>query len=619
MTAGRRGSTARSARPRARRSRSRRRSSRRRATSAAPCRCCGIAVSRISRSRNGETIPRPAETAISASTVTQPPAIGREQAGDPLSSPRPVRGRSSTSMRVASDRLRAQRFSPSAKPSPAPAASSSTPATAPATAGHAQRPAAWRLGALARGARARARRRARRAARAPGRLVVGLHEPARAAVSTISAGPERSTATTGSPQAIASTSTWPNCSRDGGQDEHVAAREEARQLVVVVPAGEEDAAAPVARTTSHGCSPSHSPGCPPTSTSAAPGTPARPAKARMSSAEALDRREAPDGQQRPGRREASTSAGVVGDAARAVAGPPAARLSTRCAAPEGAAVDRAGREELGIEAVGDARRSAPGSTPSSATARSTRARREQQQPPAALRPAAHPPRPCGGVRPAGRRPAGDLLEHQQLGPVQVPDDGHAGSDARGGLVQRGQVVQVQDVGPGGAGALQGRRPGGDVQLVGRVVDGREARVRGAGPVLEGGVHRRVAGAEVDGDHVQARVEVLGVAVARRQRAGHHRHVPPVSGSASARARATCEDPPRGKNISPLTTRRCTTVQSSRGVRPARDAAGPALARREDQRGRDRAAAAELVAVRLARHVDAAARRRPATSSRRRRG
>ncbi len=39
----------------------------------------GIAWSRMSRSRNGETIPRTAEKAISTRTVDQPAAVGPEE------------------------------------------------------------------------------------------------------------------------------------------------------------------------------------------------------------------------------------------------------------------------------------------------------------------------------------------------------------------------------------------------------------------------------------------------------------------------------------------------------------------------------------------------------------
>jgi hypothetical protein len=50
----------------------------------------------------------------------------------------------------------------------------------------------------------------------------------------------------------------------------------------------------------------------------------------------------------------------------------------------------------------------------------------------------------------------DLLEHQQLRAVEMPDDGHAGRDALGRLVERREVMEVQDVRVGGAGGRSAR-------------------------------------------------------------------------------------------------------------------------------------------------------------------
>ena len=115
--------------------------------------------------------------------------------------------------------------------------------------------------------------------------VVGLDQPAGLAVARRSRpGPWASTAIAGSPHAIPSTSTWPNCSRTDGQHDDVGGVEEVGQLVVAVPAGEEDVlGARCARSSRSGCSPSHSPGKPPTSTSGA-----RRAKPRAGARVGLD-------------------------------------------------------------------------------------------------------------------------------------------------------------------------------------------------------------------------------------------------------------------------------------------------------------------------------------------
>ena len=151
------------------------------------------------------------------------------------------------------------------------------------------------------------------------------------------------------------------------------------------------------------------------------------------------------------------------------------------------------------------------------------------------RPAAHPRRPRVGERPAPRIGL-DRLEHQQLGPVQVADHRHARSDARGRLVDRRQVVQVQHVGRRGAHRLQRTAPGHHLALVLLARQRGEDAVRRSRPVLVGRVHRRigahrVVGLErarhVDRPHVEPGVELARVAglAGTRERAGQDRHVP----------------------------------------------------------------------------------------------
>ena len=103
--------------------------------------------------------------------------------------------------------------------------------------------------------------------------------------------------------------------------------------------------------------------------------------------------------------------------------------------------------------------------------------------------------PGRAVRPAVRVVL-DRLEHQQLGAVQVADDRDAGRDARGGLVERRQVVQVQDVGVRRAGGLQRARPGRDLVLGVGVVERGEDAVGRVRAVLVGRVQRRVGGERV---------------------------------------------------------------------------------------------------------------------------
>ena len=219
---------------------------------------------------------------------------------------------------------------------------------------------------------------------------------------------------------------------------------------------------------SDGCSPSHSPGI----------AAEQDERRRLGEPPALGARERAH-EQRAARltavkRPTASSTGPLRERARSrprcrrptPSSPPGRQprgSSTRWLAPVGGAVDRMRRRSArGRSRWGDAR-----SGRDRRRSRSRRAvdlvRREHEQPLAALRPAAHPPRPRVGVRPVGGA-VDDLLEHQQLGAVQVADDRDVGRDARGRLVQRREVVQVQDV------ALRRRplararaAPGGDVR------------------------------------------------------------------------------------------------------------------------------------------------------------
>ena len=233
---------------------------------------------------------------------------------------------------------------------------------------------------------------------------------------TMSAGPKRSTATAGRPQAMPSTRAEPNCSRTEARTTTSAAAKYVGQLVVLVPAGEVH----VARAGHRG---SRRTGArPPTPPGSRRGGPARRAAAlaqRLAGADegaheqaqALDLGEAA----RPtaGRARSATAAacsGRVGDRALIVAGPPALRVRR----PGAGARRRPGRRCAARSVRGRSRwarrRTAPASMPSTRSARASWLWREQQQALAAQRPAAHPlaptprraPSPRAGLRRCAR-------------------------------------------------------------------------------------------------------------------------------------------------------------------------------------------------------------------------
>ena len=219
---------------------------------------------------------------------------------------------------------------------------------------------------------------------------------------------------------------------------------------------------------------------------------------------------------------------------RGLARRPAARLVHQMAPPVRLVVDLPGMERLRVEPVRD-QHAAVGLQAEQVARALHRRLREHDHPLAGGGPAAQPVRPLGGMGP----PAGiglDRLQHQQLGAVEMPDHRHAGSDARGRLVDRCQVVQVQDVGVRRAGRLQRVAPRHDLALVLVVVERREDAVGRARPVLVGRVHRRVRQHRVGrlerARHVQRADVEPGIELARvarlarsRQRARHDRDVP----------------------------------------------------------------------------------------------
>src|SRR3954466_1319639 len=184
---------------------------------------------------------------------------------------------------------------------------------------------------------------------------------------TMSAGPKRSTATAGRPQAAdadggraaghAPDERRAELLAHRGEDHDVGGGEVLRKLVVLVPAGEVDVARarradrvvgvlglPLARVAAHEDQRGGS--------AAVAQRLARASEGAHQQAEALDLGEAAHRQQNGAAGHRGRLLGAVDHRALVVAGPPAVRVVDEGVTPEGGPVDRPRREALGVEAVG---------------------------------------------------------------------------------------------------------------------------------------------------------------------------------------------------------------------------------------------------------------------------
>ena len=176
-----------------------------------------------------------------------------------------------------------------------------------------------------------------------------------------------------------------------------------------------------------------------------------PARARGADeqSEPLDRGEAPHGQSTGPSARHDDGLGGVGDAPSSPPGTHPRGSRPGRGARRGRGRRRRGAKRSGSKPLGLMTQRS-GSIPSSFGAAHL-ARREHAGCARSRRPSRASAGPRLRVRPLRRGPVGDALEHQQLGPVEVADDRHPGRHARRGLVDRREVVQVQDVGLGRAG------------------------------------------------------------------------------------------------------------------------------------------------------------------------
>ena len=303
---------------------------------------------------------------------------------------------------------------------------------------------------------------------------------------------------------------------------------------------------------SSGCSPSHSSGKPPTSTSGARSREALPRRAvgLDQQRDALDRGEAPDVEQH--------RALVAGQRGHVLG-------------PLGAAVDLERVEELGVEAVVDldallvrrrpaaARRARPGSSRARSAARSAPPSRASAR-----------PTPSACAQRSGSSSIASSISSSV--PCRCPTTGTSGATRAAASLSGVRWCRCS-TSASRAPAAASARPQAVDQVLGDVVAQRgEHAVRRALAVLEGGVERRVGeqrvgrverGGEVDRVHVEAAIERARVAGASRprQRAGHDARLPArarqrmrevagdVRGAAAREEHQAHEDAVHGRNVS----------------------------------------------------------------------
>ena len=145
--------------------------------------------------------------------------------------------------------------------------------------------------------------------------------------------------------------------------------------------------------------------------------------------------------------------------------------------------------------------------------------------------------------------------------MDVAEYRHVRDSARGRLVERAQVVEIEEVGVGGSGEIQLPHPGSDLELVGAFVEGGQDRVLGSGAVLVRAVHGRGPGGALEAERVPAAkrrgevhrsqvepgVEALGECVLAEvgPRAGRTETSKSLLSNSRASARQTWAEPPRG--------------------------------------------------------------------------
>ena len=400
---------------------------------------------------------------------------------------------------------------------------------------------------------------------------------------TMSAGPKRSTATAGRPQAMPSTSAEPNCSRTEASTTTSAAAKNARQRVVLVPAGEEDVARagradrvvgvlalPLARVAAQ----DHE------RRAGAGSRVARAGEGAHEQPDALDLGEAADREddRRRWRRRARLLGACSATEPSSLARPPAVRVARPGLAPERGAVDRRAARSARGRSRWARSRSARGSTPSSPLGALDLAVRAAGAGARSRRPsgASAAPTPRRGPSPRARRRRCARASSSSV-PCRWPTTGTSGATRAAASWIGVRWWRCRTSASAAPARSSARAPGRDVGRVGVVVEGGEDAVGRVGAVLVGRVHRGVAARRSrTACDVEARVEALGVAGDRACEPETTVTSQPCAGSSRASARATCAEPPRGKNMRALTRRTphvYSTERSASAVEDRRAGAG----------------------------------------------
>jgi hypothetical protein len=223
------------------------------------------------------------------------------------------------------------------------------------------------------------------------------------------------------------------------------------------------------------------------------------------------------------------------------------------------------REALELYAAGEAAQLRPLDPEEQSRFRLRPGRHDEQA--AAARPCPQPPAPNLGVAPVRRCSCLDHAQHGELGPVQVAEDRQRGEAARGGLVRRREMVQMEQVGPTGTGAREHVDPGSDEPPVGGIANGGKDAIGRIRAILVGRRkrHRRSQRhLKPERGRVVERVDIDPAEEARRV----GRLAPP-----SQRARGQPQLPPRGRQY---------TSERARDLRRA-------AAREEEERRQDESA------------------------------